>query len=82
MNNFTSYHPHFGKLLPDGRLRIPTSGRADDGEIWDGFIEVGREDPRYDEWTLAIQEKDQYLKDLKVQRDSAREIRRKSSRQG
>lgn len=78
MNDATSYYPHFGHLLPDGRLRIPTAGQADDGEKWDGFIEISREDPRYDEWLLAIQGKDEYQKELKQQNDDGRELRRAS----
>jgi hypothetical protein len=35
---WVGYYPESGEFLPDGRLRVKTSGRTD-GEIWDGYIE-------------------------------------------
>lgn len=58
-----TYYPEFGKVLPDERLRMPTSGRAADGELWDGDVEIAPDDPRYFEWLERVQRGAQELTD-------------------
>lgn len=74
-DEWVGYYPEFSEFLPDGRLLVKTSGRTD-GEIWDGAIEVGPEDPRYLEWAERIRNKKEYFARLAERAREAREARR------
>jgi hypothetical protein len=78
-DEWVEHYPEFGELLPDGRLRVKTSGRTD-GEIWDGYIEVGPEDPRYFPWTERLRNKDAYFAQRAEAISEARRQRRGAGR--
>ena len=75
-----SYYPQFGQILIDGKLRIPFSDRSDDGEILDGHVDINSDDPRYAQWILAIQSKEQFQTKMKDQAAAARHIRRNTKK--
>jgi len=37
-------------LMPNDRMLIPMRAESDNGDIGDGWIEIGPDDPRYEEW--------------------------------
>lgn len=37
-------------LLPNDRMLIPIRAESPQGDIGDGMIEIGADDPRYEEW--------------------------------
>ena len=39
-----------------GTLLVPVRAETDDGIVGDGMVEVGPEDPRYDDWELYAEE--------------------------
>ena len=72
-----SYYPQFGRLLPDGKLRIPTAGVFPTGEKWDGAEDVGPEHPSYPVWLEIVTLKEEYRAAVEEERKKARAERRR-----
>lgn len=75
-----NYHPQFGTILANGNLRIPTSGQADDGEKWDGTVEIAPDHPNYSAWYQAVQDKECSIQAMGEETKLAREKRRQKSK--
>jgi hypothetical protein len=45
----------FVKRLPNGNLLVPSRVESDDGVIGDGVVEIGPDDPDYDEWARELE---------------------------
>jgi hypothetical protein len=75
---WTGYYPEFGDLLPNGNIRVKTSGRDESGEIWDGWVEVAPDDPRFADWLSRWQNREQYLREFHEQIRQARQKRREA----
>jgi hypothetical protein len=48
--NTISYFVKSAELRPSGVLRIRTAGGTDEGEFWDGYLEVAPDHPDYKFW--------------------------------
>jgi hypothetical protein len=77
---WTGYYPEFGDLLPSGNLRVSTSGRDGDGVIWDGWVEITPDDPRFADWLKRWQNRGQYLDAFREETRQARRKRRDANR--
>jgi len=76
MEEKINYAPHSGEVLPNRNLSIPTFGRAANGEIWDGRVEIMPGHPNYAVWLSQINNKAAYHVALDEERKQAREQRR------
>ena len=74
-----NYYPHLGRVLPNGTLCVPTSGRSEEGGFWEGETQIGPNHPCYVEWREAINDKEWYLAALQEGRRRAREERRQAA---
>jgi hypothetical protein len=77
---WTGYYPEFGELLPNGNLRVATSGRDESGEIWDGFVEIAPDDPCFADWLKRWHDRERYFdaqaKEIRQARQERREARK------
>ena len=77
MDDEVNYSPYFGEILSNGNLRIPTSGRSADGELWDGMMEITPGHSSYALWLSQIKNKAAYHAALAEEVKQARDQRRR-----
>lgn len=75
-----SYYPELGRVMPDGKLRIPFAARCEDGMLLDGYETIDQNDPRYPEWLELANQADGNLASRKEEKKRVRAERRKASK--
>ena len=79
MDDEVNYLPYHGEVLPNGNLSIPTFGRSESGEMWDGKREIMPEHPNFALWLSQIENKDAYWAAYREELKQAREQRRQKT---
>lgn len=75
----TSYYPLFSTILPDGKLKVSTAGRDDNG-LWDGYEIILADHSYYGTWRQIIDNIESILTELRNKEKERRSQKRKQKR--
>jgi hypothetical protein len=73
----TCNFPEFGEVLPDGWLRVKTSGVSGCDERWDGSAMIGPDFEQYAAWKEIVENKEQIHLAQEEERRQVRAERRR-----